>query len=117
MPSDELWELEEKYDAFVEPAFGVRFQLGASMNMFVALDWDRHSSEPTLLSKQNPADCPALVETIMKSPGVMLPASSARIPQAVVEPYIELLEHCEFYALSGGVDFDEAADQILRLID
>ncbi len=116
MPIDELWDLEEKYDAFVEDAFGVKFKLGATMNMFVALDWDRNSDASTVLEKRDPVDCPALVETIMKTPGVMLPASSDRIPSAVVEPYIELLGHCDFYALTGGVDFDSGADQVMALL-
>lgn len=114
MPADELWELEEKYDAFVEPAFGASFQLGATMNMFVALDWDRSLDVPTRLERRNPAECPELVATIMKLPGVMLPGASARIPAMDVNAYIELLQHCDFYALTGGVDFDAAADQVLE---
>lgn len=116
MDSEELWCLEEKYDAFVEEAFGAGFRLGAEMNMFVALDWDRHSSEPARLEKRDPAQCLALVETIMKSPGVMLPKASQRIPQAEPGPYVELLHYCDFYVLSGGVDFDAAAAQIKALL-
>ena len=115
MSRDELWELEEKYDAFVEPAFGVKFKLCAQMKMFVILDWDRHNTSPTVLTKAKPADHPQLVETVMKSPGVMLPRSAERIGDAVVEPYIDLLDQCELYLLSGGVDFDEAATQIKKL--
>ncbi|MDP4597595.1 MAG: HprK-related kinase B [Pseudomonadales bacterium] len=112
MDFHDLWELEEKYDAFVEAAFGVDFVLNAKMRMFVALDWDRTLSAPTRLDRRDPKDYPKLVETVMKSPGIMLPASSTRIPAAVVEPYIALLSECEFYVLSGGVDFDAAADLI-----
>ena len=116
MSTDELWELEEKYDAFVEPAFGVKFKLCATMKMFVILNWDRHSSEPTKLSRANPAEHPELVETVMKSPGVMLPRSAARIGDAVVSPYVDLLNYCELYVLSGGVDFDAAAAEIKQLL-
>lgn len=112
MSLDELWNLEEKYDAFVEETFGCAFPLTARMKMFVALDWDRHSSKAVTLTRRDPAQCRGLVETVMKSPGVMLPVAGERIPQALVEPYIELLQHCEFYVLSGGVDFDDAAAQI-----
>jgi len=112
MDFHDLWELEEKYDAFVEAAFGVNFVLNAKMRMFVALDWDRKLSAPTRLDRRDPKDFPELVETVMKSPGIMLPESSARIPAAVVEPYIELLSECEFYVLGGGVDFDAAAELI-----
>ena len=112
----ELWELEEKYDAFVEPAFGVRFILGATMKLFIALDWDRRDPGPPRLERRDPADCRELVTTIMKSPGVMLPGAAARIPAATVTPYIELLQRCDFHVLSGGVDFDAAADQVIALL-
>lgn len=116
MTFDELWMLEEKYDAFVEPAFGCRFNLNAKMRMFVALDWDRNSSAPLKLEQRDPRDCVALVKNIMKSPGIMLPEASKRIPEAVVEPYLGLLSHCDFYVLSGKVDFDQAADEIKAIV-
>lgn len=113
---DELWELEEKYDAFVEPAFGARFKLRASMKMFVILDWDRHKDESPKLNHADPADYPELVETVMKSPGVMLPRSARRIGDATVQPYIDLLGDCDLFILSGGVDFDAAAAEIKQLL-
>lgn len=116
MSRDELWELEEKYDAFIEPAFDCAFKLTAQMKMFVMLDWDRHLSEPPRLDRVSPGDFPDLVKTVMKSPGVMLPVAAARIGDAVVGPYQELLEHCELYRLSGGVDFDQAALEIKNLL-
>lgn len=112
MGIDELWELEEKYDAFVEPAFGVKFKLCASMKMFVILDWDRHLDAPPSLTRAKADDHPELVETVMKSPGVMLPRSARRIGDATVAPYAELLNDCELFILSGGVDFDAAALEI-----
>jgi len=116
MTFDELWMLEEKYDAFVEPAFGCSFTLNAKMRMFVALDWDRNSSAPLRLEKRDPDNCIALVRNVMKSPGVMLPEASTRIPEAVVEPYLALLAQCDFYVLSGRVDFDEAADKVKAIV-
>ncbi len=116
MPRDELWDLEEKYDAFVEDAFGVKFQLGSTMKMFIALDWDRNLNAPAVLEQRDPASCPDLVRTIMKSPGVMLPGAAARTDGRDLAPYLTLLKHCDFYALTGGVDFDEAADQVMALL-
>jgi HprK-related kinase B len=116
MSFDELWMLEEKYDAFVESAFDCSFNLNARMRMFVALDWDRNSSAPLRLELRDPNDCVDLVKNIMKSPGIMLPEASKRIPEAVVEPYLALLSQCDFYVLSGKVDFDQAADKIKTII-
>jgi HprK-related kinase B len=116
MGRDELWELEEKYDAFVEPAFDCAFKLTADMKLFVMLDWDRNLSDPPSLDRVAPGDHPQLVETVMKSPGVMLPVAAERIGDATVAPYMELLEKCELYRLSGGVDFDQAAREIKTLL-
>ncbi|MFT4797801.1 MAG: HprK-related kinase B [Candidatus Azotimanducaceae bacterium] len=116
MSSDMLWDLEEKYDAFVEPAFGCKFKLTASMKMFVILNWDRNDPSPPRLMRAQPESCPELVETVMKSPGVMLPVSAARIGEAKVKPYVDLLKHCELLILSGGVDFDLAASEIKSLL-
>lgn len=116
MSADDLWELEEKYDAIVEKAFGVDFRLVSRMRAFVALDWDRTLSTPTRLEKRDPGSCPELVRTIMKSPGVMLPGAAARIAEPRVEAYIELLNYCDFYALTGGVNFEDAADQVMALL-
>lgn len=116
MSRNSLWDLEEKYDAFVEPAFGCQFKLTASMKMFVILNWDRNDPSPPRLTRALPESCPELVETVMKSPGVMLPVSAARIGEAKVEPYVDLLKHCELLILSGGVDFDLAACEIKSLL-
>jgi len=116
MRPDALWDLEEKYDAFVESAFGCKFKLTASMKMFVILNWDRNDPSPPRLKRALPESCPELVATVMKSPGVMLPVSAARIGEAKVKPYADLLKNCELLILSGGVDFDLAASEIKSLL-
>jgi len=116
MSIDELWHLEEKYDAFVEDTFDCAFKLDAVMKSFVALDWELHSDQPTQLKRYKPSACKALVENVMKSPGIMLPIANKRIPQAISQDYIELLEQCDFYVLSGRVDFDWAAAEIIKVL-
>ena len=86
------------------------------MTMFVALDWDRRINAPARLERRDPADCRELVKTVMKAPGVMLPRANARIGQPDVSDYVALLSQCEFLVLTGGVDFDAAADQILEAL-
>ncbi len=117
MSPDELWNLEEKYDAFIEPAFGCEFRLAARMSLFVAINWDRHATARPVLERSDPAAHPELIASVMKAPGVMLPRASARIPHPLPEAYMALLSRCEFYVLSGGVDFDVAADEICRRLD
>lgn len=113
MPIDDLWELEEKYDAFIEPCFpGSTFRLGASMSMFVLIDWDRHAAGPFELNEVRPADVGNLIDTVMKSPGILLPRAGRRIGRAQRENYAQLLEDTRLFVLSGGVDFDGAAAAI-----
>lgn len=116
LSDDALWELEEKYDAFVEDAFGSEFILSARMNMFVSLAWDRRSTAPTKLTRAEPREHPELVEAVMKMPGVMLPRANERIGAPAIEDYVALLSACDFYILSGTVDFDWAADRIREIL-
>lgn len=110
MPADDLWELEEKYDAIVDEYFdGCQFRLGAAMSAFVLIDWDRHAEAPARLEAVSAGDVAGLIPAVMKSPGIMLPRASARIPAAQTADYRELLEQTRLYVLSGGVDFAAAA--------
>lgn len=116
MASEALWELEEKYDAFVEQAFDCKFRLASAMNLFVILDWDRQNGSPTRLDLVDPVRVPDLINTVVKSPGLLLPKANARIGTALQESYIDLLKGCDLYVLSGAVDFDKAARQIKSLV-
>ncbi len=113
MSKDALWELEEKYDAFVDECFdGCQFQLAARMSLFVLIDWDRHSADAPMLSPAQPADVIDLIPAVMKAPGIMLPGASRRIPEVSVDDYCGLLAQTSLYVLSGGVDFRLAAELI-----
>ena len=113
MAADALWELEEKYDAFVESCFpGCRFRLAADMKMFVVIDWDRKLDQPFRLEPVVAADLGALVNTVMKSPGILLPRTRERIPMAQADDYLQLLGKTRLYRLAGGVDFDGAVSAI-----
>jgi HprK-related kinase B len=112
----DLWLLEDKYDALIEPAFGVEFVLHSSLQMFIALDWDHTSTESCRLEPCLPQDCPQLVETVMKAPDIGLPRAHARIPAAVLATYTDVLSQCPCFVLSGGVDFDRAADLVLDYV-
>lgn len=110
LPADDLWELEEKYDAIVDEYFdGCQFRLGAAMSAFVLIDWDRHAEAPARLDAVSADDVADLIPAVMKSPGIMLPRASARIPAAQAGDYRNLLARTRLYVLSGGVDFAAAA--------
>lgn len=110
LSTDDLWELEEKYDVIVEQCFpACAFKLQAEMVGFIILNWDRRNKSPFSVNPINPGDHPELVVSVMKSPGILLPNAQQRLSQAGVVDYMALLSHCEVFELSGGVDFDGAA--------
>lgn len=113
LSEDELWDLEEKYDAFVDECFdGCQFRLAARLAMFVLIDWDRKLDEPARLERAEPGAVRHLLPAVMKTPGVMLPVASRRVPVAREEDYLALLSQAPLFVLRGGVDFDLAAEYI-----
>lgn len=114
---DELWELEEKYDAFVDEYFeGCQFRLDARMDAFVLIDWDRKLDAPPTLTQKRPSEVAELIPAAMKAPGIMLPQASARIPSLETERYRALLDQTRLFVLGGGVDFDKAASLLRSLL-
>ena len=66
----EIWDLEEKYDADVEEIFGAgKFQLYAKLNAFVILNWKRNGSTPTEFNRVDIRQRSDLLAAVMKSPG------------------------------------------------
>jgi HprK-related kinase B len=111
----EIWNLEEKYDADVEAIFGQgKFQLYARLNAFVILNWKRDDSAETKFARVDIHQRPDLLAAVMKSPGpfYMLPGNTA--PASIIktnpEDYIPVLSQIAVYEVTGAVDFDKAVD-------
>jgi len=112
LDEDDLWGLEHKYDVFLDQCFGEgRFLLQAPMHGLVVLNWKRGGGETTVRFVKA-ADRPDLLPAFMKPAGLFsLPKKGDetwRDPGQ--EEYAELLSHCDLVEISGGVDFDRAAD-------
>ncbi len=112
LDADELWQLEHKYDVFLDKCFGEgRFVLQAPMHGLVVLNWRRGGGE-TSIRFVKAAERPDLLPAFMKAAGLFsLPLSgdaSWRDPDAAA--YAGLLSRCDMIEISGGVDFDRAAD-------
>lgn len=112
LPDDELWELEHKYDVFLDACFGEgRFVLQAPMHGLVVLNWRRGGGE-TSIRFVKAAQRPDLLPAFMKAAGLFsLPREGEaawRDPDQ--SAYAELLSGCDVVEISGGVDFDRAAD-------
>jgi HprK-related kinase B len=112
MDADDLWHLEHKYDVFLDKCFGEgRFVLQAPMHGLVVLNWKRGAGE-TAIRFVKAADRPDLLPAFMKAAGLFsLPRNgdgSWLDPEAAA--YAETLSRCDVVEISGGVDFERAAD-------
>lgn len=109
LPNRDLWELEHKYDARIDEIFGQgKFKLFSEMDTLVIMSW-KHNGEPLKLGKINISNRPDLYPAFMKSPGLFFRAdeefTGGMQPE---ESYVDALNNCDVYELSGGVDFKNA---------
>jgi HprK-related kinase B len=115
MTPEELWKLEHKYDALVEECFGPgRFQLTAPMRGLVVLNW-RRGEGPASARLVDPAGRRDLLAAFIKAPGVFY-LSDGR-PEPTEQDYVDLLSRAALIEISGGVDFDRAADVCVRFLE
>jgi len=117
----ELWDLEEKYDADVEKIFGAgKFQLHAKLNAFVILNWQRNASNPTEFNRVEIGERLDLLAAVMKSPGPFYLLPESKVPGHIVATnsidYIPILSDVPVYEVTGAVDFDQAAQFCLNEI-
>jgi len=112
LEGDDLWELEHKYDVFLDKCFGEgRFVLSAPMHGLVVLNWKRGAGESSIRFVKA-AERPDLLPAFMKAAGLFYlpPAGVADWRDPGPEAYTALLSRCDLVEITGGVDFDHAAD-------
>jgi len=116
MSTDELWVLEHKYDVFIDECFGAgRFRLGTAMDALVILHWGRNN-EKTLAVEVDPMARKDLLPAFMKSEGLFyMTESDTRDISA--EAYARLLGRCRVVEISGGVNFDKAAEICVGILN
>ncbi|NDV22871.1 HprK-related kinase B [Desulfovibrio sp. JC022] len=117
MPKEELWELEHKYDALIDECYGKnKFKLKASMNALFILNWTRDNSD-IVIKKVDPKERKDLLPAFMKEPGLFyLPDSPEKERAPSVDAYADFLSKTTLVEISGGVDFDKAADACLKFM-
>jgi len=109
----ELWELEEKYDADVEAIFGTgKFQLHSKLKAFVILNWDRNNSNSTEFKQVDIRERSDLLAAVMKPPGPFFIPPGEIVPHQITgtdsSDYIPILSKMPVYEVTGSVDFDKA---------
>ncbi|NDV28611.1 HprK-related kinase B [Desulfovibrio sp. JC010] len=117
MPKEELWELEHKYDALIDECYGKnKFVLKAPLSALVILNWQRDNSE-TVIKVVDPKERKYLLPAFMKGTGLFyLPDSPEKEDDPDVDAYAEMLAKTTLIEISGGVDFDKAADACLTFM-
>ncbi len=117
MPENELWTLEHKYDAFIDECFGEgRFRLAAPMSCLVLLNWKRDGGE-LIVNQVDLSRRDDLLPAFMKSPGLFYRPGDSTVPDFSEDAYLELLKNCPVFELSGGVDFERAAEKCVALLE
>lgn len=118
LPPDDLWHLERKYDAIIADCFGPgRFVPQAPLDALVILNWRRNTGEPLRVRMDSAENRPDLLPAFMKSTGVFyLPGPGGWDEDPGHAEYARGLAGVPIIELSGGVDFDAAADACMHFL-
>jgi len=120
MPRDELWSLEDKYDADVGDRFGGRWTPRSRTRGLIILNWSPRDSSPAKAREVDLATRPDLWPTVVKHPGPLhvdrLGERAANTVDVASEPYLEALSGIPVVEVTGGVDFDLATARCLELL-
>jgi HprK-related kinase B len=119
---DELWQLEEKYDVYIDRCFGPdRFAPTSQVHALFVLNWDRNSKAPTVISPANLLERPDLLGAVSKSPGPFwLPkdgTAPARKPDVDPREYHPHVSKLRAYEITGRADFALAVELVEELIE
>ena len=116
LPQNELWDLEHKYDVFIEKCFGPdKFELSSSYSGLVLLNW-RHCAGKMKMEKIDINNRKDLLPAFMKDPGLFFLPEKTRNPDLSRESYINALKNRPIFEISGGIDFDAAARECLAFL-
>lgn len=121
LPREELWKLEEKHDVDLGLCFpDTRYVAQARLLGLVVLDWSRRSEEPLRLERQLYEASEAGFEAVKKGPGPFYVGADGHGTSGPVEPdparYREVLRGLPTVVVSGGVDFQTAAEEVVPLL-
>jgi HprK-related kinase B len=117
LPVAELWDLEHKYDAFIDECFGPgRFKLACPMAGLIILRWKRDAS-PMTAARVRLADRRDLMPAFMKDVGLFYEFEDPSEPSmASQNAYLDLLGDLPVLEIDGGVDFHKAATASLDFL-
>lgn len=115
---EELWELEDKYDACIDELFGKgKFILASKMSALVILNWEKNGKE-IKIEKIDLNYRKELFPAFTKSPGLFfLQDNSEKRYNLSNEDYLNALADYPVFEISGGVDFEYASDFMFQFLE
>lgn len=115
---DELWEVENKYDVFIDRHFGEnRFVISSPMNGLVILNWKRDASAPSA-GLVNIFERRDLLPAFMKSTGLFFECEDEdRRPDFSESAYLARLKGLPVIEVTGGVNFHETASALMSFLE
>ena len=121
LPNDELWQLEDKYDADIERFYGEdRIQYQAPFHALLILNWSRDSEQQTAIEQVDISQRPELLAAVMKSPGPFYQDNRGRFIddqyQANSDEYAQALADVAVFEATGKVDFDRLASLYMAAV-
>lgn len=119
MPREDLWTLEEKYDADVDQLFGPgRMQPTAPLRACIVLTWNHRETKTTRVWRGTFRERPALLVPLMKHPGPFIldarPAEHALAHNP--DEYMAHLADVPVIELSGSVNFEVGVAEARRIL-
>lgn len=113
LPKQELWHLEEKYDADVEQLFGYnKISYQKPIDNFLILNWQFDAAEDCNIAPVEMSERPELYAAVMKSPGPFYQFADNSFYQDTMqqklEDYQPVFSEMQVYEATGRVDFDFA---------
>ena len=112
LATNELWQLEEKYDVMVEQIYG-KAKLADSTQLahVVLLNWQPGSDEAVCVESINLDERPDLIKAIAKSPGSFYQNKHGQFLDTAVIPddadYQQALRPIQVWEVSGGANFEQ----------
>ncbi|MDQ7031424.1 MAG: HprK-related kinase B, partial [Desulfonauticus sp.] len=117
LSSRELWQLEQKYDVFIDEVFGEdKIALKGDMDVLIILNWQPSCEEKTEIKRVDIKNRIDLLQAFIKSPGLFfLPFKDEEID---LSPgcYVNLLSKTLILEITGAVDFSWAVKVCLTFL-
>lgn len=112
MEPEQLWELEEKYDVFLENFFkSAKFVLSSNIKSLIILNWDKDKKyfNAEKISLENRKD---LIPVFYKEPGIFY--YSKKKYSSDYDEYINVLNNINVIEFNGKLDFEEAKNFCMK---